>query len=483
MSTYKVNRFYNKDTDYQDLINKAIASGDYSAAADAESKRNAKITGEGSDYSRTYNYLDIGNEINKGIKNGVSADYMQEMLNARNSKIKNNKEYSPYYNDNIQNQGKKYYYNSLNGIGGNYENKPTYEKLYSDEIDNLVKKYVNREAFEYDLESDPSYQAVKATAENQARKAATDTLAEYSQYGGGTNSYAVSAATQAGNNLRAKVTEAIPTLYQNAYDRYLQEGTQDANKISLLKSLDDSAYQRYLSDYNVFNTDRQFAENQYESDYAKTYQEGKDSLSDERYDEALEYEKSEALKQQNIEQAYNLIQKGIQVPESVLKAAGFDTEEQLKAYKELADRYLAEWNANMESANLANEYSRKQIANYGLGGSSGGSSRKSSSGSSEEDEDDEKGAILSQKKVDDIVKYLNDAAGKYKGSDGEALTALRNFGDKEYTVGDSGAAFVVKKVYSLNYLTQEQKEYLIKNKFNISNETLEDVIRDYQGRK
>ncbi len=58
---------YDKNTDYQALINKSISSGDYGAAAQYEQQRNAKIKGEGMNFATTdkySSYLPSSNYIN-----------------------------------------------------------------------------------------------------------------------------------------------------------------------------------------------------------------------------------------------------------------------------------------------------------------------------------------------------------------------------------------------------------------------------------
>lgn len=50
------NYLYNKNTDYQKLINDSVSAGNYSAAAQYEQQRNAKIAGEGIDAPMTYNW-------------------------------------------------------------------------------------------------------------------------------------------------------------------------------------------------------------------------------------------------------------------------------------------------------------------------------------------------------------------------------------------------------------------------------------------
>ena len=66
--------------------------------------------------------------------------------------------------------------------------------------------------------------------------------------GGVPSSAAVTAATQAGDYYAAQLSDRMPQLEQNAYDRYVGDYNMDANTLSMLQSLDDSAYSRYAND-------------------------------------------------------------------------------------------------------------------------------------------------------------------------------------------------------------------------------------------
>lgn len=61
---------YDKNTDYQKLINSAAAKGDYASAAKYEQQRNAKIDGTGSSYAKTNNYSKY---LNSGTSSGSTA--------------------------------------------------------------------------------------------------------------------------------------------------------------------------------------------------------------------------------------------------------------------------------------------------------------------------------------------------------------------------------------------------------------------------
>ena len=83
---------YDNNTDYQAIINNAVANGDYVTAAKAEQLRNQKIIGQGLNYDLTNNYKgwlntrDYSKEMIAGMGSGMSAQDMNELINGRYGK-------------------------------------------------------------------------------------------------------------------------------------------------------------------------------------------------------------------------------------------------------------------------------------------------------------------------------------------------------------------------------------------------------------
>ena len=86
MSIYKV-KAYDKNKDYSEEIEKAIKSGDYATAAKNEKLRNAKIDGEKLGYEKTYDYIDLGTDIQDAMKSGASGEYVRDLANKRENKF------------------------------------------------------------------------------------------------------------------------------------------------------------------------------------------------------------------------------------------------------------------------------------------------------------------------------------------------------------------------------------------------------------
>lgn len=81
--------------------------------------------------------------------------------------------------------------------------------------------------FSYELESDPVWQAYKKQYTREGQRATQDALGTTAASTGGIpSSYATAAATQAGDYYAAQMTDKVPELYQQAYNRYLNELSQ-----------------------------------------------------------------------------------------------------------------------------------------------------------------------------------------------------------------------------------------------------------------
>lgn len=84
------NSGYDNNTDYQQLINDAVAAGDYVSAAAYEQQRNAKIEGEGLNYEQTQLYADYlpgGSNYVSGVLSGVDSSDVNSIYGAYQSII------------------------------------------------------------------------------------------------------------------------------------------------------------------------------------------------------------------------------------------------------------------------------------------------------------------------------------------------------------------------------------------------------------
>lgn len=143
------------------------------------------------------------------------------------------------------------------------QDKPVYESQYGDTIAGMLDGIINREAFSYDHTTDPVYGAYKKQYTREGKRATADALGEAaSATGGMPSSYAVTAASQAGDYYASQLADKIPELYDMAYNRYLQEYQMKLSDLNAVQRQEETEYGRYLDDLGQYNTDRNF-------DYAK----------------------------------------------------------------------------------------------------------------------------------------------------------------------------------------------------------------------
>lgn len=182
---------------------------------------------------------------------------------------------------------------------------PTYTNNYAGEIADRYKKQtqasnftygnadlykqalsavMNRQPFSYDQASDPAYQAYAKQYAREGQRATADALGQAAAASGGrVSSWAQTAAQQAGNYYAGQMADRVPELYQQAYNRYLQEfqmnqgaldaaladrrqeysefqGNYDraAQNLNTARALEQDEYNRFLNELGQYNTDRNF---------------------------------------------------------------------------------------------------------------------------------------------------------------------------------------------------------------------------------
>jgi hypothetical protein len=154
-------------------------------------------------------------------------------------------------------------------------NKDPFKSAYSEQIAALVQKAQDNTAnFKYDPMTDVSYQALAKEYARLGDRANENTLANQAALTGGrASTYAVSAAAQAQNQYNQALTDKIPELERLAYDRFNADRNYGLNLLGTMKSLDDSAFNRFTDQRNF------------------DYQQGRDNVADQHWDKTFDYQK------------------------------------------------------------------------------------------------------------------------------------------------------------------------------------------------
>lgn len=147
---------------------------------------------------------------------------------------------------------------------------------YSAKIDGILNEILNPSAFQYNAESDPSFQAYKEQYGRAGDKALANTMSEASALTGGRlNTWAVSAGNQAKANFDEELMNIIPQLENMAYGRYQDGINGKRSNLNTLLDIDNREFQRALEG-------RDFA-----------YGLDRDSISDARYTDETKYNRAE----------------------------------------------------------------------------------------------------------------------------------------------------------------------------------------------
>lgn len=149
-----------------------------------------------------------------------------------------------------------------------YDEAPAYENAFAQQQKDLLDRILNREDFSWSKETDPQWSSYKKSYLREGDRATANALAQASAASGGRpSSFAVNAATQAGDYYATKLNDVIPTLYQQAYERYLDEYNMKLKDLNAVNQQEQLDYAKYLDRLGQFNTDRGFAYQNYADDY------------------------------------------------------------------------------------------------------------------------------------------------------------------------------------------------------------------------
>lgn len=178
-----------------------------------------------------------------------------------------------------------------------YDEAPTYENAFAQQQKDLLDRILNREGFSWSKETDPQWSSYKKSYLREGDRATANALAQASAASGGRpSSHAVNAATQAGDYYATKLNDVIPTLYQQAYERYLDEYNMKLKDLNAVNQQEQLDYAKYLDRLGQFNTDRGFAYQNYADDYDRL----RSQLADVQGQDQIDYARylDEASRQQ-----------------------------------------------------------------------------------------------------------------------------------------------------------------------------------------
>lgn len=160
-----------------------------------------------------------------------------------------------------------------------------YNQQWSKTLDSLVNEYMGRGAFEYDPQSDAMWQQAKSEGLRQGQLAMRDATAQAAALSGGYgNSYAATVGNQVYQQAVADTMALQPQYIQAAYERYRNEGDELLQKANLAQSMDDTAWNRYMTELGLAQdeADRLYQReyNEFADAWDRDYQLDRDAVND-----------------------------------------------------------------------------------------------------------------------------------------------------------------------------------------------------------
>lgn len=151
--------------------------------------------------------------------------------------------------------------NSMNAL------KPgAYQSSFAGQLAALYDEINNRQTFSYDPSSDSTYQRYAAIYTRQGKAAMEDTMGKSAALTGGySSSYAQNAGQQAYHKYLQELSELVPQLEKNAWERYTQQGEEMMDRYNMVKGQEAAEYSRWQDEMDEWNKALKLAQEQYES--------------------------------------------------------------------------------------------------------------------------------------------------------------------------------------------------------------------------
>lgn len=231
---------------------------------------------------------------------GVNADgsYQSQVSNKKQTTYNYKGQYTQRQSPLLSQGVSGYTQNRINGLEGGYtpgsavqqaqaylnqvqSRRPgEYQSQWDGELTELYNRIANRKPFSYDIGTDPVYQQYREQYQRQGRLAMQDTMGQAAALTGGYGStYGEQVGQQAYNAYLQNLNDIVPDLYNAAYNRYRDEGTDLYNQYGLLSDRENQAYSRYRDTVNDYYSDLSDARSAYDSAYSRDYNQWSDQLS------------------------------------------------------------------------------------------------------------------------------------------------------------------------------------------------------------
>lgn len=182
---------------------------------------------------------------------------------------------------------------------------------------------LNRGEFSWNKEEDPLWPVYKKQYLREGERATANALGQTAAATGGRpSSFAVGAATQAGDYYAAKLNDIIPTLYQEAYSKYIKDHDMSLQDLQAINEQQGIWRQGWKDELGVLESQLSTLQGQDAVDYGRYLEE----LARTDRMEERDYQRGETVRQTAVDQVAAILKAGGVPSNELLTQAGLTGE-------------------------------------------------------------------------------------------------------------------------------------------------------------
>lgn len=164
------------------------------------------------------------------------------------------------------------YRKALEKLEAARKEKPVYADTYGAQVKDLQSQLTNRSPFTYSIDTDALFRQYRDRYQSLGRRAMEDTMGQaQAMTGGYGNSWAQTVGQQSYQTYLGELGQIAPKLYEQALERYKQEGRDLQTRYDAAKALEQEEYGRHKDALDAYRKDLSYLQTQADQAYDRGY--------------------------------------------------------------------------------------------------------------------------------------------------------------------------------------------------------------------
>ena len=164
------------------------------------------------------------------------------------------------------------YQKALEKLEAARKEKPVYADTYGQQVKDLQTQLTNRSPFTYSIDADALFRQYRDRYQSLGRRAMEDTMGRsQAMTGGYGNSWAQTAGQQSYQSYLGELSQITPKLYEQALERYKQEGRDLQTRYDAAKAMEQEEYGRHKDALDAYRKDLSYLQTQADQAYDRGY--------------------------------------------------------------------------------------------------------------------------------------------------------------------------------------------------------------------